>query len=1302
MSMNLSLLKKIRCRFLDRSTGMPVSGVIASLSVAIGGAPKLVQLPVATLCTDATGYMSFDLKPLIDLGLVTASGLLISAPKFGLTNYDLLGSLVAATHDGAKNKDLYAGGFDAAKIAEMKELSCIVFPIYLENCLRDEHGSESKTCESSARLPSIQSPDVYDYKVSPFSFVTPAALKLGNGCCETLLPSSLPIQQYRFYKVIMRRDDISANGVAIEDTPLGSRVSVFGALKSPVAVIKFGEILEYKQDWYSLGHSLGEIKYSLPLAPGESVQLAVIEWSRDDLSSRTDRIRATEFLEHDSRRDRAIEDTVEAALREEQGGYSLMGGTSGIATGSQYVTWTGNHAIGGGISYSYGNRDLNGESLQDLHDRVRQASSSIRSLNSTVIVQASQTEKSALQTRRVANHNHCHALTIQYYEVLRHYRMITKFSGRRQAVLVPFEPFAFTSWERALRFRTVLEQTLLDPSLRNCFEALIRLNLAPTVYDAPQVTKTVVAVPPKITEIEKAVEVKGSKGKGVGSGVIVRKDDKIKMIASGLLAVSGGSGYGSGGFGPEGDGRTAPQGGNYPFIAPGLLSFSLIYKIGLTDSWRQGSETIELTADKDGEIIFGVNNMGNGFVDFGRVGAESWTVALKYPSHETDTPTSADPSKDDASNNKDLPFRKRDDELCSARLLMHLKNNQGFYNGAVWMFMDAVERRLYLEDALKGRPEILYGIDDKPLAISGNYVAFQYSGPLSLSSKPSVPVEDIEDIITLPTRGLFAEAQMGHCNSCEKRDVTRMSDWTEMTVETPPEISGISPGPKGAAPSIAQGQLPSNVIQITQPQAAPDPTGLANALSVLKTPDIFRDMAGLDEVSKLLGELVKASGDANSKALSLQVKEKVDGIRVSGGGAVANTAGKALPSETDAGKQIDKLDAIQYARDKGLIDQGQGTNAAKGVLGGADTFLSDAGTMEDKVLAPINLDKYCTPAARSFSPGNPLAGKSADNSGKTTLRAVVNNAPAGSTWHWSVVAPTSVNIVSPSSYITEVVAGDPGLSEVTFEARASDGTSLGKETVKLSVPQFVVIDEDAAAFNAQLAAYHLDDVKAALLQKTRQVVDFLLANANARTVWHLSPFNELAPGHLLAGGFAAGKFNQLTIRGVHPVDPRRAGETAAAGAGPAKPNEAIDIYPAAYRTPGTDVGTDVASIVNKIAALNMTDPEIKNIWIEIMARLLGETVAHEIHHALLGGWPGFVAGHNPLAPFGSQPLIPFDLLNVGQERLWLQRTGIEILKIANFPQPGSYRDGGMYAISSLQAANQTKIDSVFPVPPAFL
>src|SRR5262249_12373390 len=148
--------------------------------------------------------------------------------------------------------------------------------------------------------------------------------------------------------------------------------------------------------------------------------------------------------------------------------------------------------------------------------------------------------------------------------------------------------------------------------------------------------------------------------------------------------------------------------------------------------------------------------------------------------------------------------------------------------------LDSTERRLYLEAALGNSVDILAAMDDRPIAVSGNYVAFPYN--ISVVEQDGDWNKVLESIVTLPTRGLFAEAQLGHCNSCEKRDATRMWDWTEMTAEEPPPISGIEPGPKGQMPSLTPAQLPSNVIQITQPPTAPDPTGLASAFGVLKTP----------------------------------------------------------------------------------------------------------------------------------------------------------------------------------------------------------------------------------------------------------------------------------------------------------------------------------------------------------------------------------------------------------------------------------------------------------------------------------
>ena len=48
---------------------------------------------------------------------------------------------------------------------------------------------------------------------------------------------------------------------------------------------------------------------------------------------------------------------------------------------------------------------------------------------------AAQAEHEAIETRTVVNYNHSHALTILYYEVLRHFRVVTEFVRRRPALL---------------------------------------------------------------------------------------------------------------------------------------------------------------------------------------------------------------------------------------------------------------------------------------------------------------------------------------------------------------------------------------------------------------------------------------------------------------------------------------------------------------------------------------------------------------------------------------------------------------------------------------------------------------------------------------------------------------------------------------------------------------------------------------------------------------------------------------------------------------------------------------------------
>lgn len=943
MNISLKTLQKVRCRLLDRKSARPIAGVIVNLSVALDGDKKSC-VPVSTLRSDTTGYLSFDLTPLIKLGLDQVQGILLSAPRIGLKGSDLLAMLPASDPSIEDPGDTtqrdstvqYLLEKHGAK-AQLENITspnspqsnhiCIEFPIYVDEPAPD---SETSGCGCRlAKIPSIQRPDVCDYELSPYSFVTPLKSTLGGDCCESMVPATLPVYEHSFYKVVVRRSLTPQNSVGF---PFGSvlpLVDVTSALTAPSPTLKFADVLDYRQRWYAIGHSLGEIKYSLPLGPGESTQLAVIEWSREDTASRYDDVRGTEFLQHELRRDRSIDESVNAGLSESQGGWSWQGGlSSGMAyngAGGQYGDYTGNWSAGGATSNSSGNRKLKADSLQDLHDSVSQGTTYVRSLTSTVIVRASQAEQNAIQTRRVANHNHCHSLTIQYYEVLRHFRLQTEFVGRRNAVLISFAPFRFTR-ELALRFQTVLELALLNETLSPCFDAMGRLSAGDSAYtssdDATKGTTQADAQDNKYFSGTVPAPLIVAADSVYDSGMLIEKGSKVTVSAEGQ-GIKFKRGDIGDGYGPQGGDQIAQA----PYPVVGTVEYALLAKVG--GDFYEVRTGATFTAANEGQLMFQFNDWKlDDNSGFARV-----QVSVTRPTEAKDAPAPKNPTPETPKASKE------GDQLSEQILLNHLNGNQGYYNRAVWMLMDRSERRLYLEMALGSNSDLLSGIDDIPLSVSGGLVAFPYDGPVpqSISDQEADP-DPIESIVTLPTRGLFAEAQLGHCNSCEKRDITRMWDWTEMTAEEPPPISGIQPGPQGQMPNLTSSQLPSNVVQITQPPAAPDPTGLADALKVLGTPNIFRDMSGLNEASALLGKLVDGTNKTLDEMVQMagQAKAKVDAEK-----AKAEQSNAANAKNGNAQKQTptQRYDNLQVAKEVasaadalGIDNQGK-QDLMKSILG---------------------------------------------------------------------------------------------------------------------------------------------------------------------------------------------------------------------------------------------------------------------------------------------------------------------------------------------------------------------------------
>lgn len=880
-------------------------------------------------------------------------------------------------------------------------------------------------CKTNVGLPSIQNPDDIDREVSPHSFTVKNELMLGEGNCQVPIPTPFEQRDFRFGRVVLKASQNLDDNLQSLDQKLLTVSELNPAMdlgqQENDLPLRVAEVLEFRQRWYPVGHSLGQIAYSLPLAPCESVNLAMIDWSRQDTIRRDDQVNSRETLLHDQRRDRTIEETLEAALSESQDGFSLLGGL-GVGASATVpietipINISAMLSAGGGITHSSGNRDINADSLQELHDRVRQATSVVRSLNSTVIVQATQQEQKVVQTRTVTNHNHCHALTVQYYEVLQTFRVVTEFETRRRVLLIPYKLMKFDR-EAILRFRSILDMVLLKPSLSSCFDAVERLANCSSLYEETSASTDGTDSKPCPTPAPEAKDISSytltlETGERETWGAVwvklVLKDGNEKLLrlkesVKGVFVepeerelvltrnskrqwlITEGEAIG---INHDDIGKVKVEwaeanwndawafkgiGINYKLSGADLEHSLLINGLG----YHSQHPYIEVDRPNNTKGFFDVP-------DNSPAGSGSrhliWEAAVTLPQRDESSPSQLEtPEK----TPKERPV-KATDECCENRLIAHLNGNIGYYNRAIWLLQDPVERRVLLEGLLAatGLADL---VDETPVAVSGRYVAFPFDDPrlesvllqsavqealsrLRLSqevlndiwnraveSQPQEPAkpDPLVTYVSLPTRGLFAEAQLGHCNSCEVRDVTRFWKWDESPCEKAPAIEGVSPGPKGQAPTIPEpASLPNPVVQVMQAAAAPDPVGLAAALNLLGQPNIFRDMSGLSEVSGLLEKL--ASGTVTSmgeaRNLAQKAQDKLNEATTKGTGGV-----NGAPSEQDAGKQIDKLNAIKYGLDEGLIDERQAADAATGVLGGTAIASSDSGFVPEGGTPILNI-----------------------------------------------------------------------------------------------------------------------------------------------------------------------------------------------------------------------------------------------------------------------------------------------------------------------------------------------------------
>jgi len=987
--------------------------------------------PMGVLATDHVGYLSFDLTRL---------------PKDVADAVAL--AMEARRRDPQNPTDtsiwLYPMAREAEKIDALAQMrfahDAIVVKLELDVEL-DPELCQPKLCESIKNLGimAMQNPNLTDWRLSPGSFATNPGTLVGADGCEMVLPSNIALHEFNFYQVI---------GLPVAEMHLPIDHEAAGKVRP-------GFINEYRLSFVPIGHALGQILYSMPLAPGESVNLAVIDWTRRDDAQRKEHTTLDEQLIHNEHRDRTISETVNAAIHEYQHGSSFMAGIAGSYGAALGASGMGAAiglagSLGGSTSNSSGTRDIAASTVQKLSDNITQASSAMRELHSTVVVHSTQNEHEAIETRTVVNYNHSHSLTILYYEVLRHFRVVTEFVGRRPALLtnihggitrfvVPSTPpptgksigrgHNEINWQVICDNRKLLEAALLDDRYKEGFDIVERRLHRSYVDQANGQTEKRELLPlqpftatkgdprppgPELKFFEfdmktgtihaafdpdHWVKVRATllwAGVGLVSGA--NPDDHLDLAHYGAFSFPG-SNNSFVGCVPErtvkdANGKTVKDANGND-----------------TKSWSVFANEIDMiriwVAMNDANVSFehitvtGVDTYGHRH-ELVKKSYEFGHLALSNNGH-IDLPTlrpqpiPAQPGRTAAELEEDARFLEFNE---------HLLNNRAHYERALRLGSTPAQRAFELASlGVAGGASLLEKVDNRPLEVLGDYVAYPCIDPTwsnmimeKIKALKLPEIEAVERLVTLPTRGVFAEAKLGHCNASERIDPRRFWKWEEHPIpHSAPEIAAIEAGKHTVInPNSQSTPFPQSLVNIVNPPNAPDPTGLASAMNVLAASNIFRDMSGRAEVADLLKKL-----SDNSVAIAgVAQKAATGGVGGSSGsgGPSGGSGGASKPPATGGGtgigqssappaasgqdqsaappqqtpeqrasQQIDNNQkAVQTARDYLSPDQQDQVNAA---VTQDLTNISTAGSASSDIAGGLHF--YMPPKEFIFSPGPP-------------------------------------------------------------------------------------------------------------------------------------------------------------------------------------------------------------------------------------------------------------------------------------------------------------------------------------------
>jgi hypothetical protein len=801
------------------------------------------------------------------------------------------------------------------------------------------------------------------------------------------------------------------------------------------ASIAHGHILQFRQVWRADGYSMGDLLYSLPLAPGQKKQLVIHDWERRESASRSEGTSYEESMSNSLSQDRDINEIVNSTMNEQSEGHSkskMKGVSIGAGFGVQAaadvpvqpnvnvsakVGYSGGFSAGKSSSESSAeqksSRDVSANSMQNIREKTMQNASALRSQRSTVVTSMSQSESTTIRSESVANYNHCHAITIEYFEVLRHLAVHTELADVQECLFIPltlsfFDDAKVARWSDLLRYALRAPRSKYSRLVRG-FDALRRYYEVNALGKAEE--DVYYHVPKGRYCDEKITEISGTLSlrvhfacpKKVLKSLDQATTDGIVALSNGYAGLMGITGGKSGffldmlieqhadqnvwktqlGFIKEiedirhkvnriSDDRREEVFQDLMSKANAVGQFANFIKIRMAS---QGLHTLDahvsltrssdakrarlngevpayefsfrtashrLSAERDEIQQFGMAVGLTNFPDGTVLRLDRISANYQSPYLSTQL-CSASLAEDLMAGDVMVETPMQDFERVSPRqedlqlrneLLDHLNTNMEHYHKALWVQMDA-DRRLMLLDGFQIKvparenpayvrggtePEFLYPesfrsvasvVENRLVGIAGNSLIMPVAKGFNLNPvfrfanddievdgkkvsrlmayyMPEKGFKDTPFRVSIPTKGVFAEAVMGACNSCEKIDDSRFWKWDEHLIpDSPTAIDPVSADSRRADPGdLRATALGDALLKQQEGKALPDPTGLANALALLGKSDVFKDITGLEGTQKNAMEAYKLNTEAAQHyaeiaadlAKSAEVSKNGDGV----------------------------------------------------------------------------------------------------------------------------------------------------------------------------------------------------------------------------------------------------------------------------------------------------------------------------------------------------------------------------------------------------------------------------------------